>query len=184
MSKKFTIKKSDATVIDTIVFTEGSILRKDSVFAIKPSKTGTGMLKIYAHVGNGKRTLALVQEYAVRTFAEPKPNVDGVNNDSSIHRMKVVAQGYVNVPKTNDPDLKRVSHPVLSFQMQTSGRGTMDTLKAIGNRMTFEMRDRIDKMQDGNVIQISNIKYLLDGDTFIIREPLRVYLINDKINKF
>ena len=184
VSKKFTLVKSSETIVDTIVFSEGSILRRDSVFAIKPSKTGTGMLKIYAHVPGGKRTLALVQEFAVRTFAEPKPNVDGVDNDSAIHRMKVTVQGYVNVPVNNDPDLKRVSRKVLSFEMQTANKGTMDTMKAAGNRMSLEMRDRIDKMQDGNVIQISNIKYLLNEDTFIIRQPLRVYLLNDKINKF
>lgn len=184
VSKKFTIVKSAATKIDSIVFTEGTILRKDSVFVIKPTKTGTGLLKIYASIAGGKPKLALAQEFAVRIFAEPKPNVDGVDNDSAIHRMKVVAQGYVNVPVNNDPDLKRVSHKVLSFEMQTAGKGNMDTLKATGNRMTYEMRDRIDKMADGNVIQISNIKYLMNEDTFIIKQPLRVYLLNDKINKF
>jgi hypothetical protein len=184
VSKKFTLVKPADVIIDTIIFSEGSILRKDSVFAIKPSKTGTGMLKIYAHAEGGKPKLALVKEFAVGTFAEPKPNIDGVDNDSAVHRMRVVAQGYVNVPATNDPNLKRVSHKVLSFEMQAAKQGTMDTLKATGNRMTYEMRDRIDKMQDGNVIQLSNIKYLLNGDTFIIRQPLRVYLLDDKITKF
>lgn len=184
VSKKFVLRKGNNTIVDTIVFTGGTVVRRDSVFAVRPGNTGTGMLKIYAHANGGKRVLALVKEFAVYTFAEPRPNVDGVNNDSAIHRMKVVAQGYVNVPKNNDPDLKRVSHPVLSFQLVTGGRGRTDTLTATGNRMTYEMRDRIDKMQDGNLIQINNIRYLLDGDTFIIREPLRISLINDSVNKF
>lgn len=182
--KKFTLVKSEGTIIDSIVFAYGKVIRKDSVFAVKPLRTGTGLLNIYAHVAGGKPVLAMVQEFAVRTFAEPKPNVDGVDNDSAIHRMKVVAQGYVNVPMNNDPDLKRISHKVVSFEMQTASKGSMDTLKATGNRMTYEMRDRIDKMQDGNVIQISNVKYLFSEDTFIIKQPLRVYLLNDKINKF
>ena len=182
--KKFTLVKSEGTIIDSIIFAYGKVIRKDSVFAIKPLRTGTGLLNIYAHVAGGKPVLALVQEFAVRTFAEPKPNVDGVDNDSAIHRMKVVAQGYVNVPMNNDPDLKRISHKVVSFEMQTASKGSMDTIKATGNRMTYEMRDRIDKMQDGNVIQITNIKYLFSEDTFIIKQPLRVYLLNDKINKF
>lgn len=184
VSKKFKLSIKPGTRIDSILFTEGTILRKDSFFAIKPAKTGTGMLKIYIRGGDGKPTLALVKEFAVRTFAEPKPNLDGVDNDSAIYQMKVVAQGYVNVPVNNVKELKRVSHPVLSFQMQTIDKGKLDTMTATGNRMTFEMRDHIDHLQDGNVIQISNIKYLLDGDTFIIREPLRVYLLSDKVNKF
>jgi len=113
--KKFTLVKSEGTTIDSIVFAYGKVIRKDSVFAIKPLRTGTGLLNIYAHVAGGKPVLALVQEFAVRTFAEPKPNVDGVDNDSAIHRMKVVAQGYVNVPMNNDPDLKKVSQKVFSF---------------------------------------------------------------------
>ncbi len=184
VSKKLKLINPGLKRIDSIIFTEGTILRKDSFFAIKPTKTGTGILKIYTRNANGKSELAYVQEFAVRTFAEPKPNVDGVGNDSAIHRMKVVAQGYVNVPKTADKDLKRISHPVLSFQMQTTEKGKMDTLKASGNRMTYEMRDRIDHLPDGSSILLSNIKYLLDGDTFIIREPLRIFLFNDKVNKF
>jgi|ERR1043165_1625557 hypothetical protein len=184
VSKKFVLTKPEGTVIDTIVFSEGSTMRKDSLFLIKPSKTGTGMLKIYGHAGGGKRQLLLVKEFAVNTFAEPKPNLDGVDSDSAIHRMKAVAQGYVNVPMNNDPALKRLSHKVLSFEMQSTGNGRMDTLKATGNRMTYEMRDRVDKMQDGNLIQISNIRYLINEDTFVIRQPLRISLLNDKINKF
>lgn len=184
VSKKFTLVKSPDVLIDTIIFKEGTILRKDSVFAIKPSKTGTGLLKIYAHVPGGKPKLALAKEFAVSAFAEPKPNIDGVDNDSAIHQMKVTVQGYVNVPINNDKNLKRVSHPVLSFEMQVANRGAVDTMKATGNRMSLEMRNRIDKMQDGNVIQIANIKYLVNQDTFIIRQPLRVYLLNDVINKF
>jgi hypothetical protein len=184
VSKKFALVKSAATKIDTVVFTEGTILRKDSVFAIKPTKIGTGLLKIYASVGDGKPKLALVKEFAVRTFTEPKPNVDGVNNDSAIHRMKVVAQGYVNVPMKSDPALKRISYKVSSFEMQTSGNGKMETLKTTGNRMTYEMRDRIDHLQDGNIIQVTNIKYLIGEDTFVIKEPLRISLLDDKINKF
>src|SRR5207253_605737 len=117
VSKKFILKKSEATIIDTILFSEGTVIRKDSVFVIKPSKTGTGMLKIFVQSIYGKPVLALVKEFAVKTFMEPKPNVDGVDCDSFIHRMKVVAQGYVNVPQNNDPGLKRVSHKVLSFEM-------------------------------------------------------------------
>lgn len=184
VSKKFTLVNPGNKRIDSIIFTEGTILRKDSFIAVKPAKTGTGMLKIYTRGTNGKSELAFVKEYAVRTFAEPKPNVDGVCNDSAIHRLKVVSQGYINVPKSNDKELKRISHPVLSFQLQIADKGSMDTIKATGNRLTFDMRDRIDHLPDGSAIQISNIKYLLDGDTFIIREPLRIYLFNDKVNKF
>jgi hypothetical protein len=184
VSRKFTLIKSVSTVIDSIEFTEGTVLRKDSVFVVKPSKTGTGLLKIYAHVGNNKPTLALAMEFAVRTFAEPKPNLDGVDCDSAIHLMKVLGQGYVNVPINTDPSLKRISYKVVSFDMQISGKGITETFQATGNRITTEMRKRIDTMEDGNVIQITNIRYLIGEDTFIIKQPLRVSIITDKINKF
>lgn len=184
VSKKFTIRANPGTIIDTIVFFDGTILRRDSVFAIKPSKTGTGMLKIYAHSGTGKRTLAYVREFTINTFSDPKPNIDGVSNDSAIQRMKITAQGYINVPRNTAPELKRISYPVLSFMLQTAGNSKIDTQVAAGNRLTLEMRNRIDKMRDGSLIQINNIKYLMEGDTFIIREPLKVSLLTDKIIKF
>ena len=184
VSKKFTLQKSESTLIDSIEFTEGSILRKDSVFVVKPSKTGTGLLKIYAHTGSNKPTLALAMEFAVRNFTEPNPNLDGVESDSAIHLMKVLGQGYVNVPINSDPSLKRISYQVASFEMEVSGKGITETLKATGNRITNEMRKRIDAMEDGNVIQIANIRYLIGEDTFIIKKPLRVSVLTDKINKF
>ncbi len=184
VSKKFILHRPDGLKIDSIVFSKGTILRKDSAFAVKALKTGTGLLKIYTKDANGKSELVFVKEFAVRTFAEPKPNLDGVESDSAIYQLKVIAQGYVNVPVNTDEALKGISHKVLSFEMQEADKGKMDTLKAGGNRLTYEMRDRIDHMQDGNTIEISNIKYLMDGDTFIIRKPLRVYLLTGKATKF
>ena len=90
----------------------------------------------------------------------------------------------MNVPINSDPSLKRISYQVASFEMEVSGKGITETLKATGNRITNEMRKRIDAMEDGNVIQIANIRYRIGEDTFIIKKPLRVSLLTDKINKF
>ncbi len=183
-SKRFHIVKPSSTVIDTIIFEGGIVKINDSVFTLKPTKSKTVLLKIYEKLANGKSSLALVKEFSSQKFMEPKPNVDGVDNDSAIHRMKVVAQGYVNVPVRPDKELKRASYKVLSFEMESASNGKINTLKTKGNRMSYEMRDVLDKMSDGGAFQINNIRYLVQEDTFTIQQPLRVYIINDSINKF
>ncbi len=184
LSKRFRLVKSSTVVIDTVIFEGGTVQVKDSLIILKPTKSKTVLLKIYEKQPGGRSALALVKEFYVQKFIEPKPNVDGVNCDSAIHRMKVVAQGYVNVPIRPDKELKRISYKVLSFEMESASNGKINTLKTNGNRMNFEMKDVIDKMGDGGAFQVNNIKYLVQEDTFTIQQPLRVYIINDTINKF
>lgn len=184
ITKKFSIVKSPSVKIDTIIFTEGNVIVKDSLLFIKPSKSKTALLKIYVNKSDGKPSLAFVKEFEVRKFIEPRANIDGVENDSAIQRMRVVAMGYVNVPINREPELKRISYKIIAFEMQQFTNGVADTLRTSGSRMSFDMRDRIDKMQDGSVIEIRNIKYLMNEDTLTIQNPLRVYLLNDKVSKF
>lgn len=184
ITRKFKLDMPTGTVIDTVIFAGGEVRGKDSILYVKPIQTKTVMLKVYQKLPSGKSVLALVKEFNSVKFEEPRPNVDGVSSDSMIHRMKVVAQGYVHMPVSTDPALKKISHPVVSFEMWDYSQGKEDVLKAEGNRMTYDMRDRIDKMGDGAVIEIQNIKYLVSSDTLTYRPPLRVYLVNDNINKF
>lgn len=184
ITKKFKVVYLEGTVIDSVEFVGGELKRSDSILYLKPTQSKTVMLKVYEKLPNGKRVLSLVKEFNSVKFQEPRPNVDGVSADSMIHRLKVVAQGYVNMPMNPDPALKRISYPVVYFEMWDYSQGKQDVLKANGSRMTYEMRDRIDKMDDGGVIEIQNIKYMVSNDTLTYRQPIRVYLVNDKINKF
>lgn len=184
ISKKFKLVIPAGTVIDSVVFIGGELKRSDSILYLKPNQSKSVMLKVYEKLPNGKRVLSLVKEFNSVKFQEPRPNVDGVSADSMMHRLKVVAQGYVNMPVNPDPALKRISYPVVYFEMWDYSQGKQDVLKANGNRMTYDMRDRIDKMDDGGVIEIQSIKYLVSNDTLTYRQPIRVYLVNDKINKF
>jgi hypothetical protein len=184
ITKKFKLVYPAGTVIDSVVFIGGELKRNDTVLYIKPTQSKTVLLKVYERLASGKTVLALAKEFNAVKFQEPRPNVDGVSADSMIHRMKVVAQGYVNMPVNPDPALKRISHPVVYFEMWDYTQGKQDVLKAAGNRMTYDMRNRIDKMDDGGVIEIQNIKYVVSNDTLTYRQPIRVYLVNDKINKF
>lgn len=184
ISKKFKLVIPAGAVIDSVVFVGGELKRSDSILYLKPTQSKTVLLKVYEKLPSGKRVLSLVKEFNSVKFQEPRPNIDGVSADSMIHRMKVVAQGYVNMPMNPDPALKRISYPVVYFEMWDYSQGKQDVLKANGNRMTYDMRDRIDKMDDGGVIEIQNIKYLVSNDTLTYPQPTRVYLVNDKINKF
>ncbi len=184
ISQRFKLTGTGLSSIDTVIFAGGTARWKDSMLVLKPTKSKTVLLKIYGKAVEGQKPLLLMNEFFVQKFVEPKPNVDGVDNDSVIHRMKVVAQGYVNVPIKPDKELKRYSYKVLSFQLQTSRIGIIDTFKANSNRMTYAMRDAIDKMSDGSVIQVNNIRYIMGYDTFTIEQPLRVYIRNDTIVKF
>jgi hypothetical protein len=184
MTRRFKLVKPAATNIDTIIFLEGTAQVKDSFLFIKPAKSKTAMLKIYVKGAGGKSVLAYVKEFEVRKFIEPKPNLDGVNCDSAIYKEKVIAQGYINVPINPDEALKRISHKIVSFEMGATAKGKVDTLKVSGNRLNYAMKDKIDSLQDGSVIEIKNIKYKMADDTFTIAQPLRIYLINDPVNKF
>ncbi|MCW5906836.1 MAG: hypothetical protein KIS94_03170 [Chitinophagales bacterium] len=181
---KFKIVKPSGMVIDTVLFTGGTVIRKDSLLLLKPTQTKSALLKIYERNASGKSVLVFIKEFNVVKFTEPKPNLDGVESDSVIQRMRVVAQGYINMPKSTDPALKRISYPIISFEMLDYTNGLPDTLKASGNRMSYDMRDRIDKMQGGSVIEAVNIRYRIGNDTLTTRLPLRVYLADDKISKF
>lgn len=182
ITKRFILQIPEGVEIDTITFTEGRLTLIDSVLSVKSTKGKMALLKIYIRATDGKRKLSLTKEFAVQKFQHPKPNLDGVDNDSVIHRMRVVVQGYLSVPLRSEPELKRISYPILSYEYYDTQKN--DTLPGKGNRLTYPMRDRIDEKQDGSVIEIRNITYLNGMDTFTIVQPLRVVLIDDKINKF
>ncbi len=184
ISKKFKIIKSATTKIDTIIFEGGTVRIKDSIIVLKATKSKTVLLKIYEKQTGGKSVLALVKEFQVIKKIDPLPNLDGVGNDSAIHRIRAVDMGYLYLPSNPDPLFKtKSSYKVVSFNVQIVNNGNMDTLTTTGNRMSFKMRDAIDKMQDGNVLQFNNIRYQIESDT-LIAPPFRVYLINDSITKF
>lgn len=182
ITKRLILQIPEGVEIDTITFTEGRVMRTDSVLSLKSIKGKTALLKIYTRSTDGKRKLSLLKEFSVQKFQHPKPNLDGVDNDSVIHRMRVVVQGYLSVPLRSEPELKRISYPILSYEYYDTQKN--DTLPGRGNRLTYTMRDRIDEKQDGSIIEIRNITYLNGMDTFTILQPLRVVLIDDKINKF
>lgn len=182
ITKRFILQIPEGVQIDTIVFTEGRVSLTDSVLSIKSTKGKAALLKIYTRTTEGKRKLSVVKEFSIQKFQHPKPNLDGVESDSAIHRMRVVVQGYLSVPLRTEPELKRISYPILSFAFYDTQ--TNDTMQAKGNRLTYTMRDRIDEKPDGSIIEIRNITYLNGMDTFTIKQPLRVVLIDDKINKF
>ena len=179
---KFKIIKSPSTKIDTIIFSNGKYAHNDTVLRLVPTKNGTALLKIYAKLPGKKSTLSFVKEYKViRGAATRPPNLDGVFNDSAIHQERVVAMGYLHV-ESLDYDVP--DYPVISFEMPVvNNNGTIDTFKTKGNRMTYTMRDRVDNMKEGEVLQFENIRFLDKGDTFTA-PPLRVYLRRDKIQKF
>jgi hypothetical protein len=142
------------------------------------------LLKIYIQLPNGKRVLSLVKEFKVVKLPEPRINIDGVESDSAVHQMRVVAMGYLHAPNIinrNTQSPKDLN--ITSFELHLINKGKTDTLKATGNRLTFEMRNRIDKMPDGSVLQFNNIRYMVGTDTFIA-QPTRVYLLRDDINKY
>lgn len=184
LTKRFKLIKPGTIEIDTVIFIGGTFSLKDSVLLLKPTGGKTALLKIYRKLPEGKFSLAFVQEFGIQKFVEPKPNLDGVDCDSFIHRMKVVAQGYVNVPMRPGKELKRFSYPVISFDAQISGNGMLRTLSTSGNRMSYEMRDKADSLKDGSLVNIFNIRYVMQADTLTIRQPLRVYIVNDTIVKF
>lgn len=182
ITKRFILQVPEGVEIDTITFTEGRVQFTDSVLSLKSTKGKTALLKIYTRTSEGKRKLSVVKEFSVQKFQQPKPNLDGVENDSVIHRMRVVTQGYLSVPLRNEPELKRISYPIISYEYYDTQKN--DTLLGKGNRLTYTMRDRIDEKQDGSIIEIRNIMYLNGTDTFTIIRPLRIVLIDNKINKF
>ena len=169
---------------DSVAFSLGKATLKNNQLILKPIKGPTAVLKIYRHLPDGKSTIALVKQFEVRSFQEPKPNLDGVCSDSAIYGMKAVAQGFVNVPVSTEEALKRISYPIVGFGMETVTGGTVDTLSSTGNKLTYAMKDKIDKLPDGSVLNITNIRYVVNGDTLTMQQPLRVYIINDKVQKF
>ncbi|MDB5281505.1 MAG: hypothetical protein JWO06_580 [Bacteroidota bacterium] len=181
LTAKFRILKSASAKIDTIIFTNGKCEYTDSTLRIKPAKYGTALLKIYTSLTGKKSTLSLVKEFNVVGKALLRPNLDGVVNDSAIHQLKAVAMGRLHLEQIGVYD--GPEYPVISFEMTMIKNGTIDTLRANGNRMSYEMRDRVDNMPDGGMMQFNNIKYVTEGDT-LVAPPLRVYLRRDDIKKF
>ncbi len=179
--RKFKLIKPAGFNMDSVEFREGSVKLTDSTIAIRPTKFNTALLKIYEKTESG-RSLAYMKEFRVINLPAPKPNLDGVGNDSIIPRMKAVAMGNLYVPSETDDMLKSaLSYKIISYELSMSGIN--ESMSGLGNRLTYAMRDKIDQLEDGSVLQFSNIKYEIDGDVFDAA-PFRVYIRVDKTSKF
>ncbi len=184
INSRFKLICAAGVQLDSVYFNGGSAVLRDSQLVLKATKLQTALLKLYKKLPDGKSRLVLVKQFSVKTFREPAPNLDGVSNDSAIYSMKAVAQGFVNVPISTEEALKRISYPVVSFRMESVQNGVMDTLSATGNKLTYAMKDKVDHLPDGSTLNITAIRYVVRGDTLTLSRTLRVYIINDKIQKF
>jgi len=184
ISQRFRIIMGEGSQVDSINFDGGSMIRHDSILTVKVGKIKSAQLRAY-NIINGKPELIYLKEFDVKTFKGPKPNLDGVDNDSAIYKMRAVGMGYVNVPINSDPQLKRAGYKVLSFDMAcTDSTGSYKAMSATGNRMSLEMKNTVDNMKNGGVMLFSNIRYQVGEDSIYSDQTLRVFVLDGIVTKF
>ena len=183
--KRFVVKGLQGYSIDSIYFSKGKASKRDSSITLTAMQGTQAFLKLFVRERNGTRKMVFSRQFNVLGSFEPKPNLDGVENDSAEHRMRMAVLGYLRLPTVPGANNKMgPSYPIISFEAELSGGRQVDTTLIQGNRLTLAFRNKIDQLTGGNLIQFRNIRYLATPeDTLTIKHPFRVYIVNDSIQK-
>jgi hypothetical protein len=182
---KFVVSGLKGHSIDSIHFSNGKAFKKDSVISITPLQAANGTLKLFVREKNGKSKMIFTREYKLLDFQEPKLNLDGVENDSAQYRMRMAVMGHLHLPKKIGAKYKaEPGYPIISFEAALSGGRHNDTIKIQGDRLSLPLRNKIDELDGGDLIQLKNIRYLYtQEDTLTLKQPFKVHIVNSSTRK-
>lgn len=171
----FKIKYSGKHKMGKVEFRGGTVEIKDSIYNLKATAGVSAILVVYEKLKNGKEQIAYTRTYKLFARDVPVVSLDGVPNDSFADKFTVIALGKVLAKQKYGND----TYVVTSFTMYFKNGTKFDTLKAVGNKMTPEMKKRVDAMdvkKKGGMLLFDDIKAKGPGGKEIELPPLRIYL--------
>ncbi|MGL4599776.1 MAG: hypothetical protein ACRCYO_19775 [Bacteroidia bacterium] len=160
----------------------GTATQTDSMWSLKPASGVEAILVIHEILKNGSQRVAFTKKY--KLFARERPIVylDGIPNDSATDKLTVIALGHLQA-RTK---YSKQSWPIVSFKLYISVNGKLDTLAAQGDRLTPEMKQKIDALNvrgKGGVLIFDDIKCVAPDGKTVTLKGIRIYLFDDKKTK-
>ncbi|TND09551.1 MAG: hypothetical protein FD123_1142 [Bacteroidetes bacterium] len=154
----------------------GTVDKKtDSTYVLKVTGGTEAVLSVYEKMQNGTMRLALNKKYKI--FSRPVPNVylDGVKCDSVIDRFTLIASGRLHARSKYTGD----KYIIKSFNLVIPGQ-KLDTLSAIGNQLTQDMKIAIDGLEKGKggMLIFRDIKCEMPTGEEKTLPVFRVYIID------
>ena len=179
----FKIKYSGKNKMGRVELRGGTVEQKDSLYNLKATTGVSAILVVYEKLKNGKEQVAFTRTYKLFARDVPIVSLDGIVNDSFADKFTVIALGKLIAKQKYGTD----TYVVTSFTMYFKNGSKFDTLKAVGNKMTPEMKKRVDAMDvkhKGGMLLFDDIKAKGPGGKEIDLPPLRVYLQDGEKIKF
>jgi len=185
-ANKFYLKTDQKSAVIKVEFLPGKVILNDSILTIIPERPGLGYLTLYQKKPNNTYVKIFEKTFNIIEQDEPILNFDGIQNDSSSQLINAIFKGYLYFQETpSSKEYNSKMFKVISFNMRSFGL-PIDSLNTTGNRLSKEMRFIINKemKEGGKSISFENVKYINHfGDTLLYKKSLRVFILEDKIDK-
>ncbi|GAB4131586.1 MAG: hypothetical protein Fur0041_02130 [Bacteroidia bacterium] len=158
----------------------GSIEKKnDSVFTLNATTGGEAVLVVNEKLKNGSERVAFSKTYKLYGRETPRVYLDNVPNDSVADKFNIIALGKLKARQKygNDPYI------ITSFKLYIRNGNKFDTLSTTGDRLTPEMKkkiDAIDVRKNGGILMFEEIKAMDPNGKIIDLPPLRIFLVDPK----
>jgi hypothetical protein len=160
----------------------GTATPKDSMWSLKPTAGVEAILVIHEILKNGTQRVAFTKKYKIFARERPVVYLDGVSSDSATDKLTVIALGHLQA-RTK---YSKQAWPIVSFSLYITVNGKMDTLTAKGDRLTLEMKQKIDALnvrEKGGVLLFDDIKCVAPDGKIVTLKGIRIYLFDEKKTK-
>jgi hypothetical protein len=137
--------------ISKVTLMGGTITGTDSMYIAEVNGSDKALLSVYEKTSGGKEKLVFNKEYRIVPY--PMANFNGVRNDSVIDKLSLMG-GFLKANQSLGPGVKITSFKML---IEKDGKFALDSIQ--GNRLSKEMRLYINRMRNGSVALIEEIKY-------------------------
>lgn len=171
----FKIKYEGKNKMSKVEFRGGTAEKKDSLYNLKATTGVSAILVVYEKLKSGKEQIAYTRTYKLYAREAPLVYLDGTPNDSFVDKFTVIALGKLMAKQKYGND----TYVITSFTMYFKNGNKFDTLKVEGNKMSPEMKKRVDEMdvkKKGGMLLFDDIKAKGPGGKEMELPPLRVYL--------
>ncbi len=155
--------------ISKVTFAGGTISGADSIYIVEVSTGGKALLSVYEKTSTGREKLAFNKEYLIVPY--PQANFNGVRNDSLIDKLSLMG-GFLKANNSLGYGIKIISFKML---IEKEGKFMMDSID--GNRLSKEMRMYVNRLRNGSVALIEEIKYVDPYGAEQIIPALRLFVV-------